>query len=145
MKTDDGYEAKSNEEVQKGQNFQKYTYPFSAIVGQKEMKTALILNLINPGLGGVLIRGEKGTAKSTAVRALAALLPQMKVVELKSGKTAEVDFTITPYLTLEWVDAPYQDADGFLWASFKFTRNAKEGYDMPDVEKAQMIIGTTVS
>ena len=70
---------------------------------------------------------------------------QMKVVELKSGKTAEVDFTITPYLTLEWVDAPYQDADGFLWASFKFTRNAKEGYDMPDVEKAQMIIGTTVS
>lgn len=46
-------------------------YPFCAIVGQEEMKRALILNLINPKIGGVLIRGEKGTAKSTAVRALA--------------------------------------------------------------------------
>ena len=46
-------------------------YPFCAIVGQERMKRALILNIINPALGGVLIRGEKGTAKSTAVRALA--------------------------------------------------------------------------
>ncbi len=46
-------------------------YPFCAIVGQEEMKRALLLNLINPKIGGVLIRGEKGTAKSTAVRALA--------------------------------------------------------------------------
>ena len=44
-------------------------YPFSAIVGQEELKQALLLNLIYPGIGGVLIRGEKGTAKSTAVRA----------------------------------------------------------------------------
>lgn len=50
-------------------------YPFTAIVGQEEMKRALILNMINPKLGGVLIRGEKGTAKSTAVRALAEVLP----------------------------------------------------------------------
>ncbi|MFO7557829.1 MAG: ATP-binding protein [Desulfobacterales bacterium] len=55
-------------------------YPFSAIVGQEAMKTALILNAINPKLGGVLISGEKGTAKSTAVRALAELLPEMEVV-----------------------------------------------------------------
>ncbi len=54
---------------------QKKGYCFTAIVGQEEMKTALILNVINPNLGGVLIRGEKGTAKSTAVRALAELLP----------------------------------------------------------------------
>ena len=46
-------------------------YPFTAILGQDEMKEALILNLINPKLGSVLIRGQKGTAKSTAVRALA--------------------------------------------------------------------------
>jgi len=54
---------------------EKKAYCFTAIVGQEDMKTALILNAINPNLGGVLIRGEKGTAKSTAVRALAELLP----------------------------------------------------------------------
>lgn len=52
-------------------------YPFCGIVGQDDMKLALILNVINPSLGGVLIKGEKGTAKSTAVRALAELLPEM--------------------------------------------------------------------
>jgi Mg-chelatase subunit ChlI len=55
------------------------TYPFTAIVGQEGMKTALILNVINPKIGGVLIRGEKGTAKSTAVRALVDLLPEQQV------------------------------------------------------------------
>ncbi len=57
-----------------------YLYPFSAIMGQEEMKLALILNAIEPRIGGVLIRGEKGTAKSTAVRALRRLLPEIKVV-----------------------------------------------------------------
>jgi magnesium chelatase subunit D len=55
-------------------------YPFSAIVGQERMKLALLLNAINPAIGGVLIRGEKGSAKSTSVRALAALLPDLAVV-----------------------------------------------------------------
>ena len=55
-------------------------YPFSAIVGQKKMKLALVLNAIHPAIGGVLIRGEKGTGKSTAVRALARLLPELTVV-----------------------------------------------------------------
>jgi len=54
-------------------------YPFAAIVGQENMKLALILNIINPTLSGVLIRGEKGTAKSTAVRALADILPEIEV------------------------------------------------------------------
>ncbi len=56
-------------------------YPFSAIVGQEPMKLALVLNAINPRLGGVLIRGQKGTAKSTAARGLAALLPPVQVVD----------------------------------------------------------------
>lgn len=50
-------------------------YPFSAVVGQEAMQLALLLNAINPAIGGVLIRGQKGTAKSTAARSLAALLP----------------------------------------------------------------------
>ena len=51
------------------------TFPFTAIIGQENMKQALVLNVVNPRLGGVLIQGEKETAKSTAVRALADLLP----------------------------------------------------------------------
>ena len=56
-------------------------YPFTAIVGQDLMKLALILNAINPKIGGVLIKGTKGTAKSTAVRALADLLPEIEVIK----------------------------------------------------------------
>ncbi|MDP9412103.1 MAG: putative cobaltochelatase [Actinomycetota bacterium] len=55
-------------------------YPFSAIVGQENLKLALLLNAVSPSVGGVLVRGEKGTAKSTAVRALASLLPPIRVV-----------------------------------------------------------------
>lgn len=54
-------------------------YPFTAIVGQERMKRALVLNAVNPKIGGVLIRGERGTGKSTAARAMAALLPQIEV------------------------------------------------------------------
>ncbi len=56
-------------------------FPFTAIVGQDQMKLGMILNAVNPAVGGMLIRGEKGTAKSTAVRALAALLPELTVVK----------------------------------------------------------------
>jgi magnesium chelatase subunit D len=55
-------------------------YPFSAIVGQEDLKLALLLNAVSPEVGGVLVRGEKGTAKSTAVRALARLLPPIRIV-----------------------------------------------------------------
>ncbi|WP_217989065.1 ATP-binding protein [Paenibacillus sp. 7541] len=64
-------------------------YPFTAIVGQTRMKLALILNVINPRLGGVLIRGEKGTAKSTTVRALAGLVPDLNVVNLPVSATED--------------------------------------------------------
>lgn len=58
-----------------------FIFPFSAIVGQEYIKKALILNAINPSIGGVLIKGDKGTGKTTAVRALADLLPPIKVVK----------------------------------------------------------------
>ncbi|HET9849457.1 MAG TPA: magnesium chelatase subunit D family protein [Candidatus Dormibacteraeota bacterium] len=59
----------------------EFSLPFSAIVGQESMKKALLLNAIDPGIGGVLLRGHRGTAKSSAVRALARLLPEYQAVE----------------------------------------------------------------
>ncbi len=58
----------------------KTPFPFSAIVGQDEMKQAMVLTAIDPGIGGVLVFGDRGTGKSTAVRALAALLPPIQAV-----------------------------------------------------------------
>ena len=59
----------------------KQPFPFSAIVGQEAMKQAMILTAVDPGIGGVLVFGDRGTGKSTAVRALAALLPMINAVE----------------------------------------------------------------
>jgi magnesium chelatase subunit D len=57
-----------------------FSFPFSAVVGMDDLRLALLLNAVSPAVGGVLVRGEKGTAKSTTVRALAALLPDVAVV-----------------------------------------------------------------
>lgn len=73
--------------IERGLNVNNY--PFTAIVGQDNMKKALILNGINPKIGGVLIQGEKGTAKSTAVRALADVLTNSKVVNLPVSATED--------------------------------------------------------
>jgi magnesium chelatase subunit D len=59
----------------------RHVFPFSALIGQERLKHALVMNAVNPRIGGVLIRGEKGTAKSTAVRALGRLLPEIAVVQ----------------------------------------------------------------
>jgi magnesium chelatase subunit I len=55
-------------------------FPFSAIVGQAELKEALMIAAVDPTVGGVLLFGDRGTGKSTAVRALAGLLPKMRAV-----------------------------------------------------------------
>ena len=55
-------------------------YPFTAIVGQDDMKRALTIAAVDQGIGGVLVLGERGTGKSTSIRALAALLPKIDVV-----------------------------------------------------------------
>jgi magnesium chelatase subunit D len=79
-------------------------YPFAALVGQEQLKTALLIIAVNPTIGGVLIRGEKGTAKSTAARALAALLPS---VQLVSG----CPFHCDPVAL--WPECPHCNADAF--------------------------------
>jgi magnesium chelatase subunit I len=56
-------------------------FPFTAIVGQEEMKLALVLNVIDPKIGGVIIMGDRGTGKSTTIRAIADILPEIEVVE----------------------------------------------------------------
>src|SRR2546423_6247392 len=67
----------SSQNIQTPRRTQPPVYPFTAIVGQGEMKLALLLNVIDPSIGGVLVMGHRGTGKSTAVRALADLLPQL--------------------------------------------------------------------
>lgn len=59
---------------------EKSVFPFTAIIGQKEMKLALILNLIDPSIGGVMVMGDRGTGKSTTIRAVTDLLPAIKVI-----------------------------------------------------------------
>lgn len=74
-------------------------FPFSAIVGQDEMKTAMILTAIDPRIGGVLVFGDRGTGKSTAVRALAALLPPIQAVQgcpVNSATAADCPDWFTP-------------------------------------------------
>jgi Mg-chelatase subunit ChlI len=99
-------------------------YPFSALVGQERLKRALVLNAINPRIGGVLIRGEKGTAKSTAVRGLARLLPHIAVV----------------------ADCPYScppGQPGLMCASCRARYNA--GEDMPESERATRLVELPVA
>jgi len=79
-------------------------FPFTAIVGQERMKRALILNAIYPQIGGVLIRGERGTAKSTAARALASLLPEIKVI-------ADCPFGCDPDQPATWCTECHERAD----------------------------------
>lgn len=76
-------------------------YPFSALVGQEAMQMALLLNAVNPSIGGVLIRGQKGTAKSTAARALAHLMTPLDATDVKillKGRRFEdvIDFVRPP-------------------------------------------------
>ena len=72
-------------------------YPFTAIVGQERMKRSLVLNAVDQRIGGVLIRGERGTGKSTAARAMAALLPEIEVF-------ADSPFNDDPQAPLTWSD-----------------------------------------
>lgn len=71
----------SNKKIEVSLDQKRPIFPFTAIVGQEEMKLALLLNVIDPKIGGVMIMGDRGTGKSTTVRALVDLLPNIEVVE----------------------------------------------------------------
>jgi Mg-chelatase subunit ChlI len=107
-------------------------FPFTAIVGQEQMKRALILNAVSPRIGGVLIRGERGTAKSTAARALAALLPDIEVV-------ADCRFGCDPQRPNEWCDdCQIRHSDGQLTTHFRQTHFV----DLPVSATEDRVVGT---
>jgi Mg-chelatase subunit ChlI len=108
-------------------------FPFTAIVGQERMKRALILNAIHPQIGGVLIRGERGTAKSTAARALAALLPEIEVV-------ADCPFSCDPDQPLAWCTA-CQERDGAN-GDLPRARRRTRFVDLPVSATEDRVVGT---
>jgi Mg-chelatase subunit ChlI len=107
-------------------------FPFTAIVGQERMKRALILNAVSPQIGGVLIRGERGTAKSTAARALAFLLPDIEVV-------SDCRFGCSPQRPDEWCDdCRVRHADGNLTTAIRETPFV----DLPVSATEDRVVGT---
>ncbi|AFZ52602.1 magnesium chelatase ATPase subunit I [Cyanobacterium aponinum UTEX 3222] len=72
----------------------RLVFPFTAIVGQEQMKLALLLNVIDPKIGGVMIMGDRGTGKSTTIRALADLLPEIEVAENDPYNSSATDFEL---------------------------------------------------
>jgi Mg-chelatase subunit ChlI len=107
-------------------------FPFTAIVGQEKMKRALILNAVSPRIGGVLIRGERGTAKSTASRAMAALLPDIDVV-------SDCRFGCDPMRPDQWCDeCRVRHADGALQVSSRRTPFV----DLPVSATEDRVVGT---
>lgn len=87
-------------------------YPFTAIVGQEIMKKALILNAVCPAIGGVLIKGEKGTAKSTAVRSLADILPPLEDESDETMKVVELPVNATEDRVVGTIDLEHALRDG---------------------------------
>jgi Mg-chelatase subunit ChlI len=108
-------------------------FPFTAIVGQERMRRALILNAIHPQIGGVLIRGERGTAKSTAARALAALLPEIEVV-------ADCHFGCDPDQPATWCTECRERADA--GEELPCTRRRTRFVDLPVSATEDRVVGT---
>lgn len=125
------------------ENLVRPVFPFTAIVGQEEMKLALILNVIDPTIGGVMIMGDRGTGKSTTIRAIADLLPDIEVIaddpfnshpsniELMSEeiKTSFQDKTklSTKYIKVPMIDLPLGATEDRLCGTIDIEKALKEG------------------
>jgi Mg-chelatase subunit ChlI len=108
-------------------------FPFTAIVGQDRMRMALILNAISPQIGGVLIRGERGTAKSTAARAMAALLPEIDVF-------ADSPFNDDPNEPKTWSDWVKERKD--RGETLEVTKRRIRFVDLPISATEDRVVGT---
>lgn len=108
------------------------SFPFSALVGQERLKKGLLLNAINPRIGGILIRGEKGTAKSTAVRAFAQLLPAVAVV-------SDCPYHCDPRGPLQCVDCARRQSDG---DALPVRRRSVPLVDLPIGATEDRLVGT---
>ncbi|MDT7743136.1 MAG: magnesium chelatase subunit, partial [Actinomycetota bacterium] len=104
------------------------SFPFSAVVGHPDLRLALLLSAVDPGIGGVLVRGEKGTAKSTIVRALAALLPEVTV---RAGDRFGVD-----------VDAGEESPDGPFGPDAPVERRPARLVELPVGASEDRLIGS---
>jgi len=93
-------------------------FPFTAIVGQEKAKLALICNAIDPTIGGVLLSGDKGTGKSTMVRAFSQVLPEIDVID-------GCPFNCNPYSVAEMCDVCREKVER---GDFRIDKKADEGY-----------------
>jgi magnesium chelatase subunit I len=106
-------------------------FPFTAIVGQEEMKLALILNVIDPKIGGVMIMGDRGTGKSTTVRALVDLLPQIDVIEndpfnSDPSESSDQEVTVTQ-MKIPMVDLPLGATEDRVCGTIDIEKALTEG------------------
>nr|YP_007947924.1 Mg-protoporyphyrin IX chelatase [Neoporphyra haitanensis]AGG37173.1 Mg-protoporyphyrin IX chelatase [Neoporphyra haitanensis] len=118
-------------------------FPFTAIVGQEEMKLALILNVIDPKIGGVMIMGDRGTGKSTTIRAIADLLPKIEVVkdDLFNSHPSNVDLMsdenkkalhdgtnlTTSYINVPMIDLPLGATEDRVCGTIDIEKALTEG------------------
>nr|YP_009237492.1 protochlorophyllide reductase magnesium chelatase subunit [Wildemania schizophylla]AKS28539.1 protochlorophyllide reductase magnesium chelatase subunit [Wildemania schizophylla] len=118
-------------------------FPFTAIVGQEEMKLALILNVIDPKIGGVMIMGDRGTGKSTTIRAIADLLPKIEIIQddLFNSHPSDVDLmsdenkqaiqdgvsVITSYIKVPMVDLPLGATEDRVCGTIDIEKALTEG------------------
>jgi magnesium chelatase subunit I len=125
------------------ENKQRFVFPFTAIVGQEEMKLALLLNVIDPKIGGVMIMGDRGTGKSTTVRSLVDLLPDIEVVsddpynshptdpELMSEdvrtKLKNTQNVATKYIKVPMVDLPLGATEDRVCGTIDIEKALSEG------------------